>query len=136
MRIKINDWDVFEKVNASYFTRNINIHDELEVYAIYEETKPNKRNKLYLLVYVDFYTFKKLIFIEGGNYYDVLDDSFNQEFISVSKYVSIFKNEDGLCNIKMTNLIAKTWMIEENDFFARVIVNDLIAQEKFESIEI
>ena len=66
----------------------------------------------------------------------MLDDSFTQEFISVSKYVSAFKNEDGLFNIKMTNLIAKKWMIEENDFFARVIVNDFIAQKKFESIEI
>ena len=133
MRIKINNWNFFEKVNACYFTRNINIYDELEVYAIYEETK---RNKTYLLVYVDFYTFKKLIFIEDGDYYDVLDDSFTQEFISVSKYVSTFKNEDGLYNIKMTNLIAKKWMIEEKDFFARVVVNDFVAQEKFESIEI
>ena len=37
--------------------------------------------------------------------------------------------------IKMGNLITKKWMVEENDFFARVIVNDLMAQKKFENIE-
>ena len=136
MRIKINNWNIFEKINAYYFTRNININDELEVYAVYEsKSKQDKKSVKYLLVYVDFYTFKKLLFIEEGNYFDVLDTSFSQEFISVSEYVSIFKDKEDFCEVKMGNLITKKWMVEENDFFAWVIVNDLMAQKKFENIE-
>ena len=134
MRIKINNWNEFEKINACYFTRDINIKNEFEVYALFEE-KDFFSSKKYLLVYINFYSFQKLLFIKEGKYYDILDASFSQKFITVPKYVSSFQSDDGICHVKMSGLIAKKWMIDDNEFIARAVSLDSEAQKKFESIE-
>ena len=42
MRIKVIDWEYFEKSNAIYFTRDINIVNEFTVYAIEVSKKIKK----------------------------------------------------------------------------------------------
>ena len=39
MKIKINNWNEFETRNATYFMRDINMKNELNVYACYIKNK-------------------------------------------------------------------------------------------------
>ena len=41
MTININIWNEFETRNATYFTRDINMKNELNVYACYLKNKKN-----------------------------------------------------------------------------------------------
>ena len=64
MKIKIINWKDFSNTNAIYFTNDVNLVDEFEVYASYK----NKR-KRYFLIFINFGRYETLIWIEEGKYY-------------------------------------------------------------------
>ena len=88
MKIKINNWNEFETRNATYFIRDINMKNELNVYACYIKNK-----KKYFLVYIDFIKYKLLLWIKDGEYFEITDQNFSNEYVKVSKYISKYQND-------------------------------------------
>lgn len=126
MKIKINNWNEFETRNATYFTRDINIKNELNVYASYIEKK-----KKYFLVYMDFVKYKILLWIKDGEYLEIIDQNFSNEYVKVSKYISKYQDVDGLLKLNMKNVVAKQWMLNNNEFFAMVLLDGHSAEKLF-----
>ena len=87
MKIKINNWNEFETRNATYFMRDINMKNELNVYACYIKNK-----KKYFLVYIDFIKYKLLLWIKDGKYFEITDQNFSNENVKESKYISKYQD--------------------------------------------
>ncbi len=126
MTIKILNWNDFESRNAIYFTRDINIKNDLNVFACYIEN-----DKKYFLVYMDFINYKNLLWIEDGDYLEITDEKFSNEYVEVSKYVSKYQDVDGLLELHMKNVVAKKWMLNNNEFFAMVSLDRNLAEKLF-----
>lgn len=126
MKIKIHNWNDFETHNAIYFTRDINIKNELNVSAYYTENE-----KKYFLVYMDFIEYKILLWIEDGEYLEITDQNFSNEYVKVSKYISKYQDVDGLLELNMKNVVAKQWMLNNNEFFAMVLSERNLAEKLF-----
>lgn len=76
MRIKIIDWKLFGKSNGIYFTRDTNIVNDYNVYAMEIDKKHNK-----LLVYMDFISFKYLGFIEYNESISIIDNNISNNWV-------------------------------------------------------
>lgn len=126
MKIKIYNWNDFETHNAIYFTRDINIKNEFNVFACYIE-----KGKKYFLVYIDFIKCKSLLWIKDGEYLEITDQNFSNEYVKVSKYISKYQDIDGLLKLKMKNVVAKQWMLNNNEFFAMVLLDGHSAEKLF-----
>ena len=126
MKIKIHNWNDFETHNAIYFTRDINIKNELNVSACYIENEKN-----YFLVYMDFIEYKILLWIEDGEYLEIIDQNFSNEYVKVPKYISKYQDVDGLLELNMKNVVAKPWMLNNNEFFAMVLLDGHSAEKLF-----
>ena len=126
MKIKIHNWNDFETHNAIYFTRDINIKNELNVSACYIENEKN-----YFLVYMDFIEYKILLWIEDGEYLEIIDQNFSNEYVKVPKYISKYQDVDGLLELNMKNVVAKPWMLNNNEFFAMVLLDGHSAKKLF-----
>lgn len=126
MKIKINNWNEFETRNATYFTRDINMKNESNVYACYIKNK-----KKYFLVYIDFIKYKLLLWIKDGEYFEITDQNFSNEYVKVSKYISKYQDEEGLLKLNMKNVVAKQWMLNNNEFFAMVLLDGHSAKKLF-----
>lgn len=126
MKIKIHNWNDFETHNAIFFTRDINIKNELNVSACYIENKKN-----YFLVYMDFIKYKMLLWIEDGEYLEIIDQNFSNEYVKVPKYISKYQDVDGLLKLNMKNVVAKPWMLNNNGFFAMVLLDRKSAEKLF-----
>lgn len=112
MKIKILDWSKFEKQNSIYFTRDINIIDEEELFAT--DCENYKKGKKYFLVYIDFAKYDIFSWIKEGDYFQIVDDSFDREYIILNSYVSQYHDIDGIVELHMRDIVAKKWMIESN----------------------
>ena len=126
MKIRIQNWNEFQKRNSIYFTRDMNIKKDLEVFASYV----GKRKK-YFLVYIDFINYKILTWIENGNYLEIVDNDFSNEYVEATKYISNYQDIDGLLELQMKDVIAKKWMLENNEFFAMILLDRKLAQKIF-----
>lgn len=126
MKIKIHNWNDFETYNALYFTRDINIKNDLNVSACYTEN-----GKKYFLVYMDFIEYNILLWIEDGDYLEIIDQNFSNEYVKVSKYISKYQDVDGLLELNMKNVVAKQWMLNNNEFFAMVLLDRNLAEKLF-----
>ena len=126
MKIKITNWDKFEKVNAIYFTRDLNISDIIEILAVYQDG-----SQKVMLTNIDFYWYKTFGYITEGDYYIVIDESFNEEYVKLDSFVSTYEENNEFVRLKMKNLVAKKWMIENKSFFAMVWLNSDKAEELF-----
>lgn len=126
MKIKIHNWNDFETHNAIYFTRDINIKNELNVSACYIENEKN-----HFLVYMDFIEYKILLWIEDGEYLEIIDQNFSNEYVKVPKYISKYQDVDGLLELNMKNVVAKPWMLNNNEFFAMVLLDRNSAEKLF-----
>ena len=126
MKIKIHNWNDFETHNAIYFTRDINIKNELNVSACYIENE-----KKFFLVYMDFIEYKMLLWIEDGEYLEIIDQNFSNEYVKVPKYISKYQDVDGLLKLNMKNVVAKPWMLNNNGFFAMVLLDRNSAEKLF-----
>lgn len=131
MKIKIHNWNDFETHNAIYFTRDINIKNELNVSACYIENGKN-----YFLVYIDFIEYKTLLWIEDGEYLEIIDQNFSNEYVKVPKYISKYQDVDGLLELNMKNVVAKPWMLNNNEFFAMVLLDRNSAEKLFKEKEL
>lgn len=126
MKIKIHNWNDFEAHNALHFTRDINIKNDLNVSACYTENEIK-----YFLVYMDFIKYKMLLWIEDGDYLEIIDQNFSNEYVEVSKYISKYQDVDGLLELHMKNVVAKQWMLTNNKFFAMVLLDRNSAEKLF-----
>lgn len=129
MKIKITDWNYFEKSNAIYFTRDINIVNDFKVYAMQISKKEKK-----LLVYMDFISSKYLGFIKLNDYVMISDNSIPNDWIYKEKLVLNIL-EDNLFSqhyqkYSLDNIFAPEWMTKSN-FFVDLHENPVIAEEEF-----
>lgn len=129
MKIKITDWNYFEKCNAIYFTRDINIVNDFKVYAMQISKKGKK-----LLVYMDFISSKYLGFIKLNDYVMISDNSIPNDWIYKEKLVLNIL-EDNLFSqhyhkYSLDNIFAPEWMTKSN-FFVDLHENSAIAEEEF-----
>lgn len=131
MKIKIINWKDFSNKNAIYFTNDVNLVDEFEVYASYK----NKR-KRYFLIFINFGRYETLIWIEEGKYYKIIDEQFDDEYVKVNHFYSKYENQEEFISLVMRKIIAKKWMYNLNSFFAMVIGNRSLAQKIFIENEI
>ena len=126
MKIKIVDWNKFEKNNAIYFTRDINIVNEFNVYAI--EIGKKEKN---LLVYMDFISFKHLGFIKLDNCIELIDNRIDNDWIFKDKFVcEILVDNLYIQKYKFENMFASSWMFSST-FFADLTENPVKAEEEF-----
>ena len=134
MRIRINDWEKFQMINHIQLRKDVIKKPELEVYATFEIHKLFSKEK-HLLIYIDFYWYyqKKVIIIKEGNYYDIISDDFSNEYIRVPKFISYYYDKEEMLHLKlkMRNAIAKTWMIEDKEYFSKVFVRYIPVTKKF-----
>lgn len=129
MKIKITDWNYFEKSNAIYFTRDINIVNDFKVYAMQISKKEKK-----LLVYMDFISSKYLGFIKLNDCVMISDNSIPNDWIYKEKLVLNIL-EDNLFSqhyqkYSLDNIFAPEWMTKSN-FFVDLHENPVIAEEEF-----
>ena len=63
MKIRIKNWNVFEKENSIYFTRDSNISNEIEALA-----QLWKKREHYYLCLIDYFKYKVLAIVKRSNY--------------------------------------------------------------------
>lgn len=90
-----------------------------------------KKQKKYFLVYIDFIKYKLLLWIKDGKYFEITDQNFSNEYVKVSKYISKYQDEEGLLKLNMKNVVAKQWMLNNNEFFAMVLLDGHSAEKLF-----
>ena len=126
MRIKVIDWKYFEKSNAIYFTRDINIVNEFTVYAI-EVSKKNKK----ILVYMDFVSFKYLGFIELNKSIAIIENSIPDNWVYKENFIlNIFTNDLYYQKYSYENLFVPEWMIRSS-FLVDLQERPVKAEEEF-----
>lgn len=129
MKIKITDWNYFEKCNAIYFTRDISIVNDFKVYAMQISKKEKK-----LLVYMDFISSKYLGFIKLNDCVMISDNSIPNDWIYKEKLVlNILVNNlfsQHYQKYSLDNIFAPEWMTKSN-FFVDLHENPVIAEEEF-----
>ena len=126
MKIKIVDWDKFEKTNAIYFTRDTNQIDEFEVWAMFLD-----KGKKVMLVYLNFVTYNCLSFIDEGDYYIILDNLFDETFHKAERHISTYLDDGIKVKLLMKKAVGKKWMFDNKEFFAMAAVNRKKAEEIF-----
>lgn len=126
MKIKIVDWNAFEKSNGLYFTRDINIVNNFNVYAM-ELGKKEKR----LLVYMDFISFKYLGFINFNDCIEVVDNKVDKTWIFNENFIKkVFTDDLYYQKYSFKNIFAPAWMFD-SDFLVNLYENPIIAEEEF-----
>lgn len=126
MKIKIIDWKLFEKSNGVYFTRDVNITNSFDVYAIEIGKKHTK-----LLVYMDFISFKHLGFIEYNEAICIIDNNISNDWVYNKNFVlNIFTNDLYYQKYSYENVFAAEWMIQSS-FFVDLSENPVKAAEEF-----
>ena len=126
MKIKIIDWKLFEKSNGVYFTRDVNITNSFDVYAIEIGKKHTK-----LLVYMDFISFKYLGFIEYNEAICIIDNNISNDWVYNKNLVlNIFTNDLYYQKYSYENVFASEWMIQSS-FFVDLRENPVKAENEF-----
>ena len=126
MKIKIIDWKLFEKSNAVYFTRDVNITNSFDVYAIEIGKKHTQ-----LLVYMDFISFKYLGFIKYNEAICIIDNNISNDWLYNKNLVlNIFTNDLYYQKYSYENVFAAEWMIQSS-FFVDLSENPVKAEEEF-----
>ena len=126
MKIEIKDWNLFEKNNGIYFTRDVNISNIFDVYAIEIGKKHTK-----LLVYMDFISFKYLGFIKYNESISIIDNNISNDWVySKNLVLKIFTNDLYYQKYSYRNIFASAWMIQSS-FFVDITENPVKAEEDF-----
>ena len=129
MKIRITDWNCFEKRNAIYFTRDINIVNDFNVYAMQISKKGKK-----LLVYMDFISSKYLGFIKLNDCVMISDNNIPNDWIYKEKLILNIFIDDLFCQYyqkySLENIFAPEWMTKSN-FFVDLHENPVMAEEEF-----
>ena len=126
MRIKIIDWKLFEKSNGIYFTRDTNIVNDYNVYAMEIDKKHNK-----LLVYMDFISFKYLGFIEYNESISIIDNNISNNWVYKKNLVlNIYTNDLYSQKYSYENILAPKWMIQ-GSFLVDLRENPVKAENEF-----
>lgn len=126
MKIKIIDWKLFEKSNGIYFTRDINIVNDYNVYAMEIGKKHNK-----LLVYMDFISFKYLGFIEYNESISIIDNNISNNWVYKKNLVlNIYTNDLYFQKYSYENILAPEWMIQ-GSFLVDLRENPVKAENEF-----
>lgn len=126
MKIKIIDWKLFEKSNGIYFTRDINIVNDYNVYAMEIGKKHNK-----LLVYMDFISFKYLGFIEYNESISIIDNNISNNWVYKKNLVlNIYANDLYFQKYSYENILAPEWMIQ-GSFLVDLRENPVKAENEF-----
>ncbi len=126
MKIKIIDWKLFEKSNGIYFTRDINIVDDYNVYAMEIGKKHNK-----LLVYMDFISFKYIGFIEYNESISIIDNNISNNWVYKKNLVlNIYTNDLYFQKYSYENILAPEWMIQ-GSFLVDLRENPVKAENEF-----
>lgn len=126
MKIRIIDWKLFEKSNGIYFTRDINIVNDYNVYAMEIGKKHNK-----LLVYMDFISFKYLGFIEYNESISIIDNNISNNWVYKKNLVlNIYANGLYFQKYSYENILAPEWMIQ-GSFLVDLRENPVKAENEF-----
>lgn len=126
MKIKIIDWKLFEKSNAIYFTRDINIVNDFNVYAM-EIASKRKR----LLVYMDFISFKYLGFIEFNDCVMITENSISDDWVYNKELnLNIYTNDLYYQKYSFENIFAPEWMTLST-FLVDLRENPVKAEKEF-----
>ena len=126
MKIKIIDWKLFEKSNGVYFTRDVNITNSFDVYAVEIGKKHTQ-----LLVYMDFISFKYLGFIKYNEAICIIDNNISNDWVYNKNLVlNSFTNDLYYQKYSYENVFAAEWMIQSS-FFVDLSENPVKAEEEF-----
>jgi hypothetical protein len=129
MIIKIKNWNIFEKENGIGFTRNINIKDEIIVYAIITHKKCK-----YYLCFADFYTWNILMYIKDSSNIIIVDRALKDCLYIPRLTCHYVDYSDGYKNnikIILKDVNAPKWMVENPSFFILVDADRNKAREIF-----
>ena len=58
-------------------------------------------------------------------------DLFSHQPPQDTKYISKYQDEEGLLKLNMKNVVAKQWMLNNNEFFAMVLLDGHSAKKLF-----
>lgn len=131
MKIKIIDWNEFEKKNAIYFTRDINIENEFDVFVEFKYKK-----KKYYIFYVDFISFQKIVLIQEDKYYEVVEKFFSEEYVFKKRLFVKYDTEEDCVNVQLDDVIAKKWIIEDPSFLGMIFCRDNMSLKIFREKEL
>ena len=73
-----------------------------------------KYQKKNYLVYIDYVTSRSLSWIKNENCFEIINDTFTDEYIILDKYVSKYKDIDSITKLNMKNAIAKKCLYKMN----------------------
>lgn len=128
MKIRIKNWNIFERENKIYFTRDINISNVVNVYGIV-----CKKRNIYFLSLVDFYTWKAIALIKNTSNIEIIDyDINNMNYFAMNKQYLYEDSKDNETVIEKYDwIISQKWMIEHGCFFAAINCDRKMAMDIF-----
>ena len=129
MKIRIKNWNVFEKENSIYFTRDSNISNEIEVLA-----QLCKKKEHYYLCLIDFYKYKVLSMVKRSYNVELIDSSIPSDrfYCEGKKYVYRDDEDGDVIKETLKDIIAPKWMIDDESFFLLVGYSNRMAIKLYE----
>lgn len=130
MKILIKNWNIFEKENSIYFTRDHNISNEVEVLALLREKEIQ-----YYLCLIDFYTYKALVLVKNSNNVEIIDLSIPDDWCFCNEKKYYYRDGETPADVikkKLNDIYAPKWMIEDESFFLIIDYSYKMAMKVFD----